>query len=223
MCNLSPNGAEGLRGKPDLKAFAPAVEESAGKGTLRPGDSMAKAKGTTLVGSVRFLRKHKQRARELLPQDLHHYLEERIHESRWYPESDLHQLLQATVSLMPGSRAEILARLGEATAREHLEGIYSHLAKGTHHGVARRALALWSSQHDSGSFEVEQLSPSEALMTIRDFAHPSEIMCGILGGYLAEALRVDGATDVKIEKKACVLRGDPACSWIRRSGARSGR
>ena len=183
---------------------------------------MAKAKGTTLVGSVRFLRKHKERARQLLPQDLHHYLEERILESRWYPEADLEQLLRATVALMPGPRAETLARLGEATAREHLEGIYSHLAKGTHHGVARRALALWSSQHDSGSFEVEQLSAHEALMTIRDFAHPSEILCGILGGYLAEALRVDGVADVAIEKKSCVLRGDPACSWIRRSAPAPG-
>lgn len=176
---------------------------------------MAKAKGTTLIGAVRHLRKHKERAREILPRDLHHYLEERITESRWYPEADLHLLLKAMLETIPGPRAEILERLGALTAREHLEGIYSHLAGGHSDGMARRAVALWSSQHDTGRFEITSLSANETIMTVRDFGHPSDIMCGILGGYLAETLRVEGATDVRMQKTACVLRGDPVCSWHR--------
>lgn len=174
---------------------------------------MAKAKGTTLLGAVRFLRTQKERARELLPPDLHHYLEERVAESRWYPEDDLEGLLEAVLSLMPGPRAETLAAMGAQTARQHLEGVYSHLSGGTAEGVSTRAFALWASQHDTGSFSAERVEPGENLMKVRDFGHPSEIMCGILGGYLAETLRVDGATEVRAIKEACVLRGDPECVW----------
>ena len=176
---------------------------------------MAKAKGTTLIGAVRHLRKNKAQAREVLPPELHHYLEERITESRWYPESDLHLLLKAMLEMIPGDRDEILARLGAVSAREHLDGIYSHLKGGRSDGVARRAVALWSSQHDTGRFEITTLSANEMIMTVRDFGHPSEVMCGILGGYLAETLRIDGASDVKIQKTKCVLRGDDVCSWRR--------
>ena len=181
---------------------------------------MAKAKGTTLIGAVRYLRKNKDRATQILAPELHHYLTEKVSESRWYPEEDLHGVLAAMLELIPGDRDEVLARLGEASAREHLEGIYSHLSGGRSRDVAKRAFALWSSQHDTGRFEVENVSDTEAIMSVRDFGHPSEIMCGILGGYLAESLRVDGAVDIKMQKTACVLRGDPVCSW-RRTWARS--
>ena len=174
---------------------------------------MAKAKGTTLMGAVRFLRSQKERARERLAPELHHYLEERIAESSWYPEEDLAELLETVLGLIPGARDEVLASMGAETARQHLEGVYSHLSGGVADGVSTRAFALWASQHDSGSFSATRVEPGENLMTVRDFGHPSELMCGILGGYLAEALRVDGATDVRTSKESCVLRGDPDCSW----------
>ena len=174
---------------------------------------MAKSKGTTLIGAVRFLRSQKDRARELLPPDLHHYLDERITESRWYPEVDLSGLLEAVLAMIPGERDEILAGMGAQTAREHLEGVYSHLSGGASDGISRRAFALWASQHDTGRFEIERIAPGETVMTVRDFGHPSAVMCGILGGYLAETIRVEGATDVKVAKQSCVLRADAACVW----------
>lgn len=182
---------------------------------------MAKAKGTTLIGAVRFLRSHRERAVDALPGDLHHYLDERISESRWYPEEDLLALLEAVVALIPGPRDEVLAMLGATTAREHFGGIYSHLSGGRGDGLSRRAVALWSSQHDSGKFGVETPSDDETIMTVRDFGLPSETMCGILGGYLAETLRFDGVADVSIEKRSCVLRGDEVCTWHRTARVQS--
>lgn len=174
---------------------------------------MAKAKGTTLISAVRFLRKNKQQARERLPESLHHYLEERVVESRWYPEEDLLGLLQALVQMVPGPRSEVLARLGAQSARDHLEGVYSHLSGADRASIAVRAVALWSSQHDSGHFEVQREAPGVRRMIVRDYAFPSETMCGILGGYLAETLRVEGATDVRVSKEACLVKGEPECVW----------
>jgi hypothetical protein len=39
---------------------------------------MAKAKGTVVVEVVKTLRRNRERALELLPEKLHHYLQERI-------------------------------------------------------------------------------------------------------------------------------------------------
>jgi len=174
---------------------------------------MAKAKGTTLIGAVRFLRSRKERARAALPPELHSYLEERVVESRWYPEADLEALLEAVCSLIPGPRGEVLGEMGAHSAREHLEGIYSHLRFDALEGVWRRAIALWASQHDTGRFDAETVAPGELRMTVRGFGHPSEALCGVLGGYFAEALRLAGATGLTVAKESCVLRGASECVW----------
>lgn len=176
---------------------------------------MAKAKGTTLSGMVRFLRRHKEQAKRHLAPELHGYLEERIHESRWYPEEHFLALVGAMVSLMPGAREANLEALGATAAREHLEGIYSHLS-GDGKAVApstTRAFALWSSQHDTGRFEVKRIGPGEVEMIIRDFGHPSAEMCSIFTGYCAELFRFEGARDVVAAKHSCVRQGAPHCTW----------
>jgi len=176
---------------------------------------LANAKGTTLLGAVRFLRHHRERAAKLLSPQHQHYLEERIQESRWYPEADLLALIEVMLQLLPGPRDESLPMMGTHSARDHMAGIYSHLS-GSGKGCApsqSRAFAIWASQHDTGRFRVEQLGPDKARMTLRDFGHPSETMCGVFTGYFAELLRLDGARDVVATKTGCVLRGDPACSW----------
>lgn len=176
---------------------------------------MAKAKGTTLSGMVRFLRRHKEQAKQVLAPDLHAYLEERIHESRWYPEEHFLALVDAMVSLMPGARERNLEALGATAAREHLEGIYAHLS-GDGKAVApstTRAFALWSSQHDTGRFEVKRIGPGELEMIIRDFGHPSPQMCAIFTGYCAELIRFEGARDVVATKRECVRSGAPHCLW----------
>jgi hypothetical protein len=176
---------------------------------------MAKAKGTTLSGVVRYLRRHREQALKLLPREFHSYLEERIHESRWYPEQHLLTLIDAMMSIMPGSRERNLEALGATAAREHLEGIYAHLSGDGKVAApsSTRAFALWSSQHDTGRFEVKRIAPGEVEMIIRDYAHPSPQMCAIFTGYCAELIRFEGARDVVSTKRECVRSGGPHCLW----------
>ena len=178
---------------------------------------MSKTKGTTMVTLVKFLRKQPDRARAALAPSLHKYLGERIQPSSWYPEEDLLALLRAMVGMIPGPRDAVLAQLGTVLAREHLEGIYGHLkfdADADPATLARRCFALWSSQHDTGTFGMRLEAPGHAVLEITDYALPSAEMCGILTGYLGEALRLAGAADLKIAKQRCRVAGNGACTWI---------
>lgn len=177
---------------------------------------MSKAKGTTLVTLVKFLRSQRERALAALPPPLHAYLDERIHPSSWYPEADLLSLMRVMVAMMPGPRDAVLAQMGVALAREHLEGIYGHLkldAQGDPATMARRCFALWGSQHDTGTFSIELTAPGRALLEVRDYALPSTEMCGILTGYLGESLRLGGAANLRIVELSCRTQGADVCNW----------
>lgn len=175
---------------------------------------MAKAKGTIVLPSVRFLRTRKEEARKVLPERFHHYLEERIQTAQWYPEEDFVALLRATAELLPGSGPALFEQLGRATAAEHLAGVYQHLViqGGDALALARRSFALWSSMHDTGRMRAIEAGPTGATFLLESYASPSAEMCATVTGYFDEALRLAGLA-ATIRKRACVLDGDPHCAW----------
>ncbi len=178
---------------------------------------MAKAKGTTLVTLVKFLRSQRERSLAALPPSLHGYLDERIQVSSWYPEADLLALMRAMLGMLPGARETVLAQMGVALAREHLEGIYGHLRLDAHADpatFARRCFALWGSQHDTGSFHIVIEAPGRARLDVREYALPSLEMCGILTGYLGESLRLSGVANLRVTKGACRLQSGDVCEWL---------
>lgn len=174
---------------------------------------MAKAKGTTLVSLVRFLRSQRERSLAVLPADVHHYLDTTIQPAVWYPERDLQQLLGGLLALLPGDREATLAKIGAGLAREHLEGVYRRLLTDDVDQLVRRSVTLWESQHDSGAFAIRTEERGRARFEVRDYATPSHEMCAILRGYISETLRISGTRDVVVEKQECVLRGADACVW----------
>jgi hypothetical protein len=176
---------------------------------------MAKAKGTTLISSVKFLRQHRDAARALLPEALHRYLEERVIPTSWYPETDLLELIRATARLVPGAGADVFETMGRITAREHLEGTYAHLVdgKGDPLSIPSRAFALWASQHDSGRITALLEGPDRVRIDVVDFAIPSREMCAVVGGYVVETLRLAGLPAPRGEKLCCRLDGADRCSW----------
>jgi hypothetical protein len=172
---------------------------------------MAKAKGTTLLDAVKFLRTRREEALRVLPEHLHGYLQEKISTATWYPEEDLLQLIRAMLELLPGPRQQTLEMMGSATARSHQEGVYAHLLE---QGPTRStSFALWSSQHDTGRLLVTREGPQANRVDLIDYALPSQEMCAIVGAYVAETMRMAGL-DVTNEKTACRLEGDDFCSWL---------
>jgi len=170
---------------------------------------MAKAKGTVLLGAVKFLRSRRQEALRTLPEGLHHYLSERISPALWYPEEDVIGLIRAILDLIPEEREAALRGMGEHTARVHREGIYSRLMQTAD---ADASFALWSTMHDSGELHSRPAGEGKVWVELRDYACPSPEMCTIIGAYVAETFRLAGR-NVEARKARCRCRGDSLCAW----------
>lgn len=174
---------------------------------------MAKTKGTNLIGAVKFLRRNREAARAALAPALHHYLEERVLPTSWYPEEDLVALLRAMAPLLGDAPGNAYELMGRATLREHLDGVYERLLKGDRLTLARRVSTLWQMQHDSGRLTLTGTGPETARYELEGYGHPSREMCATIQGYLHEALVAAGFGSVEIRKSRCTLDGDPRCEW----------
>ena len=171
---------------------------------------MAKAKGTTLIGCVKFLRKNRDQAVSVLPEHLHHYLNEMVSPATWYPESDLIELIRALLQLMPGNRDEVLLLMGRETAKLQGDGIYSHLLEGG--ASAAGGSALWSSMHDTGELVAGGAEHGRLQIDLAGYEGASPEMCKIIEGYIVESLRMGGRI-ATAQKIACALDGGDRCSW----------
>lgn len=176
---------------------------------------MPNTKGSNVVELVRFLRSQKDRARELLPEALHHYLEERIEVIRWYPEIDGVGLQRAAAALLPEMEEDPHEAMGRIDAQLHLKGVYRHLLEDAQPEVLPvRVLALWSSMHDTGKMRVVHTEPGRSQIDLTDFGATSIELCKSTTGYIREVYRMAGVEDLNVRKSACVLSGDDLCSWL---------
>jgi hypothetical protein len=176
---------------------------------------VAKVKGTILVSAVKLLRRNRERARELLAPRLQHYLEERIVVSSWYPAEDLIELVRACGRVLGQTGPAFFEAAGRISASEHAEGVYAHLftQESDPNVFARRAFALWSSMHDSGTLKLELLGPGKARVSVHGYEIPSRDLCGTVQGYVAQTFELAGQRAVRVRKLCCCVDGAPTCAW----------
>ena len=172
---------------------------------------MPNAKGSVLVGLVKFLRKRRDSALEVLAPEHAHYLDDFVKLSAWYPEADFVALVRAVAKLMPGmSEKAAIEAIGAAGAQEHGE-VYGDLLRTFYSNSS--VFALWSAQHDSGELRGMLDAPTVARVKLTGFDSPSEVHCMLSAGYIRGGLTGNGFEDIAIEKLLCVLRGDSHCEW----------
>jgi len=170
---------------------------------------VGKAKGMALVGAVKYLRQRREAALATLPSELHHYLDERVRTSAWYPERDMLELIRATARLVSGPIDQVLEIMGETSAREHAD-VYGDLLTGS---STSRAFALWSTQHDTGELRMTEEAPRCVRMEIIGYEDPSREMCLVTQGYFKGVLLMNDVRDLSVEKVACRIWGDDRCTW----------
>ena len=167
-------------------------------------------KGITLLEAVKFLRARRDEALEVLPPNLHPYLDEPVTPSMWYPESDLVELIRAVAKLLPGPVDRALMMMGERSARSQT-AVYGDLLRGVQSNS--RTFALWSTQHDTGEMRSMLEAPNRVRLELVGFEDTSRELCLLLGGYLAGTLAINGITDASVQKLTCRLWGDAFCTW----------
>ncbi|HXX46779.1 MAG TPA: hypothetical protein VEN47_01040 [Myxococcota bacterium] len=171
---------------------------------------MPNAKGTVMVGLVKALRREKSRARELMPPQLAHYLDERIVLASWYPLEDFLALLRLTAKVARSGSGRVFEERGRIAAREHMTGAYNRLSQTTHR---RATFTLLASMFDSGRTEVVDRKPGSAVLEFSDFALPSRELCEIFTGYNAERMALLGFEEVRVRHAQCRVDGAPTCRW----------
>jgi len=170
---------------------------------------MGRVKGITVLDAVKFLRVRRDDACDVLPKEMHSYLDDAITPSMWYPEGDLVELLRAIAKLLPGPVDRALMMMGERSARAQTE-VFGDLLRGI---TSSRTFALWSSQHDTGEMRSTLEAANRVRIELVGFEDTSRELCLLLGGYLAGTLAINGITDASIEKLSCRLWGDSLCAW----------
>jgi hypothetical protein len=177
----------------------------------------ARIKGSATVTAVMALRKwDKERARQLLPPHLHHYLEDRILLSAWYPETDHLELIRALDKISREKNPELqddpLEIGGRMLARHNFSGVYSHLiSPGDPETTLRHAAAMWQSYHDTGLCSVLVIGPRRVRLEVRNYGLPSTEVCRTRAGFYSEMVRMSGGTDVVTSELHCSARGAPSC------------
>jgi hypothetical protein len=172
---------------------------------------MSKVKGSLVVSAVKLLRSQRDLALQRLPARLHHYLQEPISVSAWYPELDQTELVRVCATLRGESSDEGLRMLGAAVAREHFEGVYGDLV---HRDLRMIMHAVWKTQHDTGQLVVTAESNRSSIYELSGYEFATPEICAITGAYFQELHRIRGAPDAAVTHPACRLAGDELCTWV---------
>jgi hypothetical protein len=170
-------------------------------------------KGANVLSAVRMLRANRARSVALLPSKHHHYLDERILVSSWYPESDQLELLRAVSFLLPGT-PDPWMMIGRIAARGDLADLYRNMVRtGDLKDSLRTFSSLWRTFHDSGELKLSLEEPRRALAVLRGYAAPAREMCRCIGGYVTEVAAVATGCEIRTVKLGCSLDDAPECSW----------
>lgn len=171
---------------------------------------MPNAKGTVMAGLVKMIQDDPERARPLLPKELHHYFEARVVLAAWYPLADYLALLRVSAKLQKNPAADFYEQMGRGSAREQMSGIYKRLSGDT---SRKAATTLLGSMYDSGEMKLVERSPGRAVLDWVGFAQPSRELCGTFTGYQAERMTIQGLADVRVKHTSCRADGSATCRW----------
>ena len=171
---------------------------------------MGKTKGTALIETVRALRRNRERSLEVLPPELHVYLDTRILLGSWYPVAHYVGLLRGL------AKVHRLAwdQIGVMGARTDLNGgVYKNLIRDRRpEEVIALIPVLWRNYHDSGR-EIVTFAESRCRIELVEFPIVDAEYCKSIGGYNREVIEIGGGVVWEMRKLRCTASGDKSCLW----------
>lgn len=167
---------------------------------------MPRVKGVSVIETVKVLRANREQARSLVPAPLHHYLEERLLASSWYPDVEYHVLLKAAGQILkPHLSTDVWEFIGEAGAAKDFTGLYASVVRhGDPAGTMKNAGKIWAMYRDSGRLTSTTSHAGVVHIALHDYPLVSAELCGTLTGYYRKLLCLAGAQRVSV--RLTVLR-----------------
>jgi hypothetical protein len=143
-----------------------------------------------------------------------------VTDSRWYPASTVHRLLDEVMRGRSASEVRALATEGARAVMETtLRGIYRVLFSwmANPERYARHAHRLWDVYYDSGVFEVTpQPDGRSAVSIVRDWRAHHPVICELNRGAAIAIYEAMGCSDVECLRTSCVEEGDEECRFVTR-------
>jgi predicted hydrocarbon binding protein len=136
----------------------------------------------------------------------------------WYPVELMREVYDVLDEMFSKKEPRALESLGRFMADHGLRG-FMRLAVSimSVKTIVWRIGTLWSYYHEGGRADVpvikDEGAHKEGVMTISGY-DAGQGWCKLMGGYISFVVEATGAKDIKVEKKACISKGDPFCSWL---------
>jgi hypothetical protein len=171
---------------------------------------MPNTKGTALIQCVKALKAFPGSAGTLPPR-LHHYLNERIVVSSWYPEADYLALITAMTKVIPSGGGDNWTRFGTMAAQHDLTTVYrSMVRQGTLLAMLKALRDLFRIYHDTGRIVISG-DEKLAQLDLYDYASISAGHCRFITAYMAEHLRMSLGEAIPVKELSCCAAGAAFC------------
>lgn len=178
-------------------------------------------KGTILAKMVKTLRKNKEKAREVLPPELHKYLSQKVLASSWYPVEDYVALLRAVAKILPDPGMDVFEYMGRVSLKIDFEGVYQPMVRDKDAlGCLNAFVNMQKLTSKTVTLKVTHGAPGSATVERVHFGAPFiEETCKSQTGQIWQALTYGGGSHVKTKHVLCKHRGDDRCVWEARWSA----
>lgn len=131
-----------------------------------------------------------------------------------YPVRLVNRLTIEAARLAGRPLPEFARAAGRFSAAEGLKGVYRFFARIlTPEALLAKATAMWSSMNLAGTMTMEQNGSGKAVVFLRDYPGPEEVMCLRVTGWMEELLELAGSKNPLVTHARCVARGAKACEW----------
>lgn len=163
--------------------------------------AVGRVKGSIFAKVVKSLRARKDEATAKVPEHCRHYLEERILEVSWLPESDYLELMRVLLELLPDPGMDRWEWAGRDAAERDFDGVYRPLIKKGNPGRSLESFpVLWKLRHDTGETQVERTPSGGAVVELSNYVLRAEEIYRSIQGTLWQILHQAGATDIEVER-----------------------
>jgi predicted hydrocarbon binding protein len=132
----------------------------------------------------------------------------------WYPLAPFGRLLRAMDGELGRGDLSLVFERGEWTATRDLHTLRKAILKFvTIPWVIGKGASLWPQFHDTGRWEVRQMSKDHAVAELYDLGVVDSAICASIGGWISGLAKETGERRVEVRHTTCRAKGDPACVY----------